>query len=153
MNGQSFHQAATGCLSSSVETIPLMPFYSCSVAAGFPSPADDYIEKSIDLNQELIANPVATFFVRVKGDSMKNASIHNEDVLIVDRSLAVRSGDIVVAVIDGELTVKRFHRLPDQVVLRAENPDYPPLVIASDRDFSIWGVVTTVIHCFKPTSL
>jgi len=135
------------------ETIPCLPLFSCAVSAGFPSPAEDYIHKNIDLNEELIANPVATFFIRVKGHSMKNVCINDEDVLIVDRSLAVRNGDIVVAVIDGELTVKRFNKLNDKIILQSENPEYPPLVIANERDFSIWGVVTTVIHSFRPTGL
>lgn len=130
-----------------------MPLYACAVSAGFPSPATDYVEKSIDLNEELISNPVATFFVRVKGHSMKNASINDEDVLIVDRSLPVRNGDIVVAVIDGELTVKRFNKLKDKIILQAENPDFPPIVVANERDFSIWGVVTTVIHSLRSTGL
>ena len=84
---------------------------------------------------------------------MKNASINDEDVLIVDRSLPVKNGDIVVAVIDGELTVKRFNKLKDRIILQAENPDFPPIVIANERDFSIWGVATTVIHSLKPTRL
>lgn len=112
-----------------------------------------HVQKNIDLNEELISNPVATFFVRVKGHSMKNASINDEDVLIVDRSLPVKNGDIVVAVIDGELTVKRFNKLKDRIILQAENPDFPPIVIANERDFSIWGVATTVIHSLKPTRL
>ena len=130
-----------------------MPLYACAVSAGFPSPATDYVEKSIDLNEELVTNPIATFFVRVKGHSMKNASINDEDVLIVDRSLPVRNGDIVVAVIDGELTVKRFNKLKDKIILQAENPDFPPIVIANERDFSIWGVATTVIHSLRSTRL
>ena len=88
------------------------------------------ISKNIDLNEELVVNPLATFFCsRVKGDSMKNASINDGDVLIVDRSLVVRNNDIVVAVIDGELTVKRFNKLPDKVLLQTENPDYAPLLL------------------------
>lgn len=150
MNIQTLHKLTQ---SYCPETIPYLPLYACPVSAGFPSPAEDYIQKNIDLNEELIPNPVSTFFVRVKGHSMKNASIHDEDVLIVDRSLAVKNGDIVVAVIDGDVTVKRFNRLNDRVILQAENPEYPPLVIANERDFSIWGVVTTVIHSFRSTGL
>lgn len=150
MNIQSLHQPPS---SYCPETITHLPLYACAVSAGFPSPASDYIEKNIDINEELIPNPVSTFFIRVKGHSMKNASINDEDVLIVDRSLAVKNGDIVVAVIDGEITVKRFNKLNDSILLKAENPDYPPLVIASERDFSIWGVVTTVIHSFRSTGL
>ena len=126
-------------------TLPL-PLYASRIQAGFPSPADDAVETTLDLNRYLIKHPAATFFVRVSGDSMSQASIHAGDILIVDRSLSPKSGRIIIAVVDGELTVKRLKIYKDQYILVAENPNYQSLVITAEMDFSIWGVVTTVIH-------
>jgi DNA polymerase V len=123
-----------------------LPLFACHVAAGFPSPADDYLEGQLDLNQHLIKHPVATFFVRVAGDSMVRAGIHPGDLLIVDRSLEVRDGRVVIAVVDGELLVKRLRQRGECVYLVAENPSYPSLLITEAMDFSVWGVVTNVIH-------
>lgn len=123
-----------------------LPLFTCPVSAGFPSPAEDYIEGKLDLNQHLIKNPVATFFVRVTGDSMIGVGIHSGDLLIVDRSLEPRDNKVVIAVVDGELLVKRIRIRKRKVYLVAENPDYPPLAIAPEMDFQIWGVVTNVIH-------
>lgn len=122
------------------------PLFVCSVSAGFPSPADDYIAGALDLNQLLVNNPPATFFVRVAGDSMTGAGIHHNDILVVDRSLEPRSGKVVIAVIDGELTVKRLVRDEAGVRLAAANPDYPDLIPAEESSFSIWGVAVHVIH-------
>ena len=113
---------------------------------GFPSPADDYIEGELDLNRLLVENPPATFFVRVAGDSMIGAGIHHNDILVVDRSLEPVPGKVVIAVVDGELTVKRFCRDGDQIRLAAANPDYPDLVPAEESSVTIWGVVAHVIH-------
>lgn len=124
------------------------PLFSCSVSAGFPSPADDYIDQRLDLNELLIANPAATFFVRTAGDSMTGAGINSDDILIVDRSLTAISGKIVIAVVDGELTVKRLVQTASSCTLMAENPDYPAIKINKDSDFQVWGVVTSVIHQF-----
>jgi DNA polymerase V len=124
------------------------PLFSCNVSAGFPSPAEDHIDQKLDLNELLIQHPVATFFVRVAGDSMKDAGINHGDILIVDRSLDATSGKIVIAIINGELTVKRFVQEDSSYRLVAANPDYPPVQISEDTDFSVWGVVTSVIHQF-----
>jgi len=120
--------------------------YMIPVAAGFPSPVEDYIEGQLDLNQYLIKHPAATFFVRVAGDSMIGAGIHSTDILIVDRALEPKHGSIVIAVVNSELTVKRLHRTGNQLLLIAENDSYHPLEINEHTDFQIWGVVTNVIH-------
>lgn len=116
------------------------------VAAGFPSPADDYLEGKLDLNQHLIKHPAATFFVRVAGDSMIDAGIHPGDILIVDRALEPADKKVVIAVVEGELTVKRIRMTRGRVFLAPENEHYPPIPIGAEMNFEIWGVVTTVIH-------
>ncbi|CAI8412034.1 MAG: LexA repressor [SAR116 cluster bacterium MED-G04] len=123
-----------------------LPLFSCAVAAGFPSPADDHLEGSLDLNEYLINKPAATFFVRVSGDSMIKAGIHEDDILVVDRSIEPRQGRIVIAAVEGQLTVKRLDRKGGQTRLMPENDSYSPIVIADDNDMVIWGVVTSVIH-------
>jgi len=123
-----------------------LPLVSASVEAGFPSPADDHLERGIDLNEELIRNPAATFLVRVKGDSMRDAGIHSGDVLIVDKSLVPTDRKIVVAMIDGNFTVKRFRKRGGQVFLEAENPEFPPLEVTEGQELSIFGVVSYIIH-------
>ena len=126
-----------------------LPFFASRVAAGFPSPADDFLEASLDLNHYLVAHPAATFFVRASGDSMIQAGIHDNDILVVDRSMAPKNGAIVIAVVNGELTVKRLHIEVASVTLMPENPHYPPLAVTGEMEFTIWGVVTSVIHQFK----
>ena len=121
-----------------------LPLFSSTVAAGFPSPADDYLEKDLDLNDFFIRHETATFYVRVSGDSMENAGIRHNDVLVVDKSLEPRDGSIVVAVIDGELTVKRLRRRNGEVHLMPENPNYQPILISPEQTFLIWGVVTGI---------
>jgi DNA polymerase V len=123
-----------------------LPLYSSTVRAGFPSPADDYIECKLDLNSHVVKHPAATFFVKAAGDSMKNAGILSGDMLVVDRSLEATHGKIVIAAINGELTVKRLSRQHGQVKLLAENPAYEPIDITDDLDMVIWGVVTHAIH-------
>ena len=130
------------------KTRVIRPLFTCGVSAGFPSPADDHIDRKLDLNELLIQNPVATFFVRVAGDSMQDAGINHGDILVVDRSLEATSGKIVIAIVNGELTVKRFVQDHSSCQLVAANPDYPPVEITEDTDFSVWGVVTSVIHRF-----
>lgn len=122
------------------------PLYSCHVRAGFPSPADDYIETHLDLNAHLVKHPAATFFVIAEGDSMKEAGIQSGDMLIVDKSLPAVHGKIVIAAIDGELTVKRLSRAAGCVQLLPENSLYPPIDITNEQELVIWGVVTHVIH-------
>ena len=130
------------------KTKVVCPLFSCGVSAGFPSPADDHVDRKLDLNELLIQHPVATFFVRVAGDSMKEAGINHGDILVVDRSLEAASGKIVIAIIDGELTVKRFVQTSTSCQLVAANPQYPPVEITEETDFRVWGVVTSVIHQF-----
>ena len=122
------------------------PLFLVPVSAGFPSPADDYIENCLDLNKHLIQHPAATFFVRVKGDSMIDAGIHSGDILIVDRSLAATDKKVVIAIIDGELTVKRIRMIAEKIYLLPENDDYNSTEITPSMNFTIWGVVTNVIH-------
>lgn len=124
-----------------------LPIYSSKVPAGFPSPADDFIEGALDLNQHLIKHPAATFIVRASGKSMINAGIHDNDILIVDRSIKPAPGKIVIAAVDGQLTVKRLHKTKDgKLLLMPENPDFHPIELKEGNDMVIWGVVTNVIH-------
>jgi DNA polymerase V len=122
------------------------PYYEARVPAGFPSPAADYEEGRLDLNKYLIKNPPATFFVRVSGDSMVGAGIHSGDLLIVDRSLNPRDKNIVIAAINGSLTVKRIRIDRKKICLEPENTDYAVQEISTDAEFQVWGVVTNVIH-------
>ena len=124
---------------------PVFPLYACRVPAGFPSPADDYVDKRLDLN-DLIDRPAATFFVTVTGDSMTGASIHDGDLLVVDRSLEPSDGKIVIAAVNGELTVKRLALREGHVWLVPENPAFLPLQLKEGLECVIWGVVTRVIH-------
>ncbi len=119
-----------------------LPLFQTGISAGFPSPADDYIEGRIDLNIELIKNPSATFFGRVNGDSMINAGIGNGDLIVVDKSIEPRENSIVVCIIDGEFTVKRFKKIKGEYFLCPENEKYKPIKINSENDFRIWGTVT-----------
>ncbi len=120
--------------------------FEAKVPAGFPSPAADYAEDKLDLNKHLIKNPAATFFVRVTGDSMEGAGIHHGDLLVVDRSIEPRDKRIVIAVINGELTVKRIRIKGRKISLEPENKDYCVQEIAENAEFEVWGVVTSVIH-------
>ena len=123
-----------------------LPLFSGKVAAGFPSPADDYVEKTLDLNELLVQKPAATFFVRAQGESMLGAGIHPNDILVVDRSIEPVPGKIVICALNGELTVKRLERDNGQWQLKAENPAYPDIAIHEELEMVIWGVVTNVIH-------
>jgi DNA polymerase V len=123
-----------------------LPFFTAAVRAGFPSPADDYIDRSLDLNELLIQHPASTFFARAEGDSMIEAGINSGDILIVDRAVEARPGSTVIAALDGELTVKRIQKIGEKPFLVAANPDFKPIEIRPDSDFSIWGVVIYVIH-------
>jgi len=127
------------------ESVPL-PFVSDEVKAGFPSPADDFIEQRLDLNELMIPHPAATFFARVQGHSMEGAGILDGDILVIDRSLTARNGLIVVARLDAEFTVKRIQITKDKVYLSADHPDYSDIPITEDRDFEVWGVVTYIVH-------
>lgn len=128
---------------SAVSSIPL---YSSKVQAGFPSPADDYIERYLDLNAEYIKHPSSTFLVTATGESMRDAGIFDGDVLLVDKSLEATDGAIVIAALNGELTVKRLSRQKGRVQLIPANPKFPPIEITEELDVVIWGVVTLVLH-------
>ena len=124
----------------------IIPLYNYSVSAGFPSPADDHLEKNLDLNEYLIKNPTSTFFVRVQGDSMVGAGINSNDILIVDRSLEMSNGKIIIAVLYGELTVKRLRLSKNEMWLDAENNKFDPIKVTEEMNFHVWGIATNVIH-------
>lgn len=123
-----------------------LPIYTSSVSAGFPSPAEDYVEDRLDIGQHLVKNPTATFFVKVAGDSMIKASINDGDILVVDRSLEAKHGSVVIAVVENDLTVKRLFNKNQRILLMPENDRYDPIVIDREDTLKIWGVVTNVIH-------
>lgn len=123
-----------------------IPLYSSRVPAGFPSPAEDHVDGMLDLNEHLIKHPAATFLVRASGDSMVGAGIHDNDILVVDKSLTPDDGKVVIAAVDGELTVKRISRKRGKLLLLAENPKYPPIEVKEGSEVQVWGVVTNVIH-------
>lgn len=127
----------------------VLPLYATAVSAGFPSPADDFVDTKLDLNEYLIKHPAATFFVRVSGNSMIKAGIFSEDILIVDRSLEPQDGSIIIAALNGELTVKRLKIDKKRIFLMPENPAYTVIEVTEDEDFRVWGVVTSVIHKIK----
>lgn len=123
-----------------------LPLFSSRVSAGFPSPADDYIDQKLDLNEHLIQHEAATFFVRVAGDSMKGAGINPGDILIVDRAEEARNGSVIIAILDGELTVKRLRYHNGRPLLMPENDQYRAIEVGDAQDFEVWGVVQHVIH-------
>ena len=129
-----------------LETLCPIPFFISGIPAGFASPAEDYIEKQLDLNDLVVKHPHATFYVRVDGDSMRDAGIQSGDILVVDRSLEPSHGKIVVALLDGEFTVKRINMGSNQLTLLPANSAYAPISISEASDFQVWGVVTYVIH-------
>jgi DNA polymerase V len=126
-----------------------LPLYLSKISAGFPSPADDFVEDTIDINEYLISNRPATYLVRVTGDSMEGAAICEGDILVVDASLKPTDQKIVVASVEGEFTVKRFCIEKEGIFLKAENPEYAPIKIASTDEFSILGVVVGMIRKIK----
>ncbi len=126
-----------------------IPLYGHKVSAGFPSPADDYVEDQLDFNQLLVHSKSATFFLRVKGDSMINAGIHDGDIIVVDRSIEPIDRSIVVAVVDGEFTVKRLALCNGVTELHAENPKNAPICFKEGQELTIWGVVTSSVHPVK----
>jgi DNA polymerase V len=122
-----------------------IPFIKEGVSAGFPSPAADFSENNIDLNKELSENPLATFYIKVKGNSMIDAGINDKDVLVVDRSLEPRDNKIAICFVDGEFTVKRIKVEKDCLYLMPENPNYKPIKVTEENQLIIWGIVTYVI--------
>ena len=127
---------------------PVAPLVTSTVLAGFPSPAEQYVEEPLDLNELLVAHPAATFFVRAAGDSMTGAGIRPGDILVVDRSLEARDGAVVIASVDNEFTVKFLRKDAEGVRLEAANRRYKPIVFSEEMELRIFGVVTAVIHRF-----
>tara|TARA_B100000925_G_C21851225_1_gene405860 strand:+ start:99 stop:548 length:450 start_codon:yes stop_codon:yes gene_type:complete len=123
-----------------------VPFYQSNVPAGFPSPAENFMDLDLSLQDYLVQNPSATFCVRVTGDSMKNAGISSGDVMIVDRALEPKNNTIVLAVLDGEFTVKRIQKKANELFLKPENKDFKAIQITEEMNFQVWGVVTHIIH-------
>ncbi|MFQ6404709.1 LexA family protein [Methylophilus sp. 'Pure River'] len=142
--------SATNVLPASLSPLKLLrPIYSGTVQAGqsrFPSPAQDYEQKFLDLNERYISNPPATFFFEVKGNSMEGAGIFEGDTVIVDRALKPKSSSIVIAAVDGEWMVKRLYKRGDTVKLLSEHPDHAPIAFSEGQELTIFGVVTYVIH-------
>ena len=128
----------------------LLTFYKEAVECGFPSPARDFTEGTIDLNEELIPHPNATFIVRARGDSMVGSGIYPGDLLIVDRSIKPQNESIIIAVLDGELSVKILRLKNKQVSLSSSNKNYKDVTVSDEMDFTIWGVCTNVIHNLSP---
>lgn len=129
-----------------------LPFADNGIRAGFPSPAQDYIDRSLDFNRELIQHPAATFYAKVVGRSMIEAGIDEGDIIVIDRSLDPRQNDIVVAFLNGEFTMKYLdisHRDEGVITLLPGNPEFPAFQITPDDQFTIWGVVTKVIKSFR----
>ena len=125
-----------------------VPLVSSRVAAGFPSPADDYLDRALDFNELLISNPSATFAVRIAGESMTGAGLFPGDIAVVDRSLSPFNGCVVLALVDGEFTIKRYRQRAGGIVLQAENKAFKDIVIPEDADFEVWGVVKHAIRMF-----
>ena len=123
------------------------PLYSSRVQAGSPTPGDDHVEAQLNLHDHLIRTPDETFFLHASGNSMVQAGIFDGDLMVVDRSLPATEGKIVIAMVDGELTVKEFTKgSKGSIVLKAHNPEYSDITVQPDQDFHIWGVVTNVVH-------
>jgi len=131
---------------SSFDNKGQLPLYQSKVQAGFPSPAEDDMDSTLDLNEHLIRNPASTFYVRVTGDSMVDAGIKENDLLVVDKSMQPSHNKIVIANVEGEFTVKRLKIINNEWFLVAENKNYPSMKI--NNNISIWGIVTAVIHQF-----
>lgn len=126
-----------------------IPLFLERVSAGFPSPAEDYVEKTLDLNELCIQHPAATFFVRVQGESMIDAGVFPEDVLVVDRSLRAQHGDIIIASLESEMTVKQIHLTPPPVKLLPRNRAYQPITIEDGMVLEVFGVVTNVVRSIR----
>ena len=131
------------------KSIKKIPYVTSMITAGFPSPAEDYIDKRIDLNEQLINNPAATFMVRVDGFSMTGCGINEDDVLIVDKSLKAKDKDIILAIVNGEFTVKRLNITTKGIILSPENDKFKDILINESSEFQVWGVVTYIIHKAK----
>jgi DNA polymerase V len=143
----SLHQSETLEFFSATTGMELnLPLIDAGIHAGFPSPAEDFADISIDLNQELIKNPSSTFYARVKGDSMKDAGIHDGDLIIIDKSLEPANGKIAVCFIDGEFTIKRIKIESNCCWLVPANDDFNPIKVTEENEFLVWGIVVHVIR-------
>jgi DNA polymerase V len=147
MHENSAHTNATTQIFTpdTTNAVPI-PFSESLISAGFPSSAENFIERTLDINDLLIKHPVSTFYIRVIGDSMINAGINSGDILVVDRALAFTNNKIAVVRINNEFTVKRICFTEDRMLLLAENDTYAPIEITPEMDFEVWGMVTFVIH-------
>ena len=123
-----------------------IPFCQSNVPAGFPSPAEDFMDLDLNLQEYLVQHPSATFCIRVTGDSMRNAGIFSGDVMVVDRALEPKNNAVVLAVLNGEFTVKRIQKKDDALYLKPENENFQTIKISEEMNFMVWGVVTHVIH-------
>ena len=123
-----------------------LPLAAGAISAGFPSPAEEYIELAIDLNKELIKHPAATFYARVKGSSMIDAGIADGDLLIIDKALEPKDGDIAVCFLDGEFTLKRLALKEDGIYLMPANAEFKPIRITEENDFLVWGMLAYIVH-------
>ncbi len=139
------HSEQLDIFSANTDSELELPYISAGISAGFPSPALDFIDLSIDLNRHLIKHPSSTFYGRVKGDSMKDAGIHDGDLLVIDKSLEAADDKIAVCYIDGEFTLKRIRFEKNCCWLLPANDSYQPIKVTEDNDFMIWGIVTHVI--------
>ena len=126
-----------------------IPLSEENISAGFPSPAEDYLQEEIDLNEYLIANPASTFILRVNGNSMTKAGIQNDDLIIIDKSINPRPGNIVIASLDGNFTIKRLLEKDGEHYLKADQPNYPMIKISNQEQVEIWGVAIYSIHKIK----
>lgn len=133
-------------LKPEISSLSELPLCTTTISAGFPSPADDYIDHKLDLNEYLVRNEPSTFLLRVSGNSMVNAGIHHGDILVVDRSVEPIDGKIIIGIIDGEFTVKRILKKGKKIFLQPENEDFALIEVTEEMEFKIWGVVTFAIH-------
>lgn len=129
--------------------VSAVPYFIAAVPAGFPSPADDYLDRPLDFNELLIAHPAATFAVRVAGTSMEGIGIYSGDIAVVDRALTASDGSIILAILDGEFTIKRYRARAGVCWLEAANPEFPPITISEERSFEVWGVVRHTIRMLR----
>lgn len=127
---------------ANVDTDLALPFADCGIKAGFPSPAQDYLEQAIDLNKELVRHPACTFYGRVSGDSMIDAGLHDGDIVVIDKSIQPFNGAMAVCFIDGEFTIKYIELHTDYIMLIPANRDFEPIKVTAENDFLIWGIVT-----------
>lgn len=139
------HESPIDIFSADVNSHLPLPYADEGIQAGFPSPAQDYINESIDLNNELVKHPAATFFGRVSGDSMIEEGIEEGDILVIDKSLEPINGDLAVCCVDGEFTLKRISIEKNRIKLMPSNSAYPPIVVTAENQFAIWGIVTYTI--------